>query len=120
MDEFTATLFGTNKNCPEFKTCIIRNENILENFSNEYFYLACIAFVKKVKMGVFAEHSPMLDDISGGPNWNKLTSGLLKIYKAEFLEKVPIMQHFLFGSIIKLYIRCCFSCIALIWFSLCI
>ncbi|KAL9296961.1 hypothetical protein ACSQ67_022857 [Phaseolus vulgaris] len=38
-------------------------------------------------MGVFAEHSPMLDDISGGPNWNKLTSGLLKIYKAEFLEK---------------------------------
>nr|XP_007132534.1 hypothetical protein PHAVU_011G102600g [Phaseolus vulgaris]ESW04528.1 hypothetical protein PHAVU_011G102600g [Phaseolus vulgaris] len=79
----------------------IHNEDILENFSNEYLYLACIAFVKKVKKGVFAEHSPMLDDISGVPNWNKVNSGLLKMYKAEVLEKVPIMQHFLFGSIIK-------------------
>eukprot|EP00256_Glycine_max_P019597 XP_003538126.2 serine/threonine-protein phosphatase 2A activator 2 [Glycine max] len=79
----------------------IHNEDILENFSNEYLYLACIAFVKKVKKGVFAEHSPMLDDISGVPNWNKVNTGLLKMYKAEVLEKVPIMQHFLFGSIIK-------------------
>ncbi|KAG5118771.1 hypothetical protein AAZX31_12G083700 [Glycine max] len=79
----------------------IHNEDILENFSNEYMYLAGIAFVKKVKKGVFAEHSPMLDDISGVPNWNKVNSGLLKMYKAEVLEKVPIMQHFLFGSIIK-------------------
>ncbi|KAI3472532.1 hypothetical protein Pfo_030683 [Paulownia fortunei] len=79
----------------------IHNEDILENFSNEYLYLSCIAFVKKVKKGLFAEHSPMLDDISGVPNWNKVNSGLLKMYKVEVLEKVPIMQHFLFGSIIK-------------------
>ncbi|RDX61853.1 Serine/threonine-protein phosphatase 2A activator, partial [Mucuna pruriens] len=79
----------------------IHNEDILENFSSEYLYLGCIAFVKKVKKGVFAEHSPMLDDISGVPNWNKVNSGLLKMYKAEVLEKVPIMQHFLFGSLIK-------------------
>ncbi|MED6123115.1 hypothetical protein PIB30_046217 [Stylosanthes scabra] len=79
----------------------IHNEDILENFSNEYLYLGCIAFVKKVKKGLFAEHSPMLDDISGVPNWNKVNSGLLKMYKAEVLEKVPIMQHFLFGSLIK-------------------
>ncbi|XP_011070459.1 serine/threonine-protein phosphatase 2A activator [Sesamum indicum] len=79
----------------------IHNEDILENFSNEYLYLSCIVFVKKVKKGLFAEHSPMLDDISGVPNWNKVNSGLLKMYKVEVLEKVPIMQHFLFGSIIK-------------------
>ncbi|XP_059633341.1 uncharacterized protein LOC132276094 [Cornus florida] len=79
----------------------IHNEDILENFSSEYLYLSCIAFVKKVKKGLFAEHSPMLDDISGVPNWNKVNSGLLKMYKAEVLEKVPIMQHFLFGSLIK-------------------
>ncbi|EYU35566.1 hypothetical protein MIMGU_mgv1a008056mg [Erythranthe guttata] len=79
----------------------IHNEDILENFSNEYLYLTCIAFVKKVKKGLFAEHSPMLDDISGVPNWNKVNSGLLKMYRVEVMEKVPIMQHFLFGSIIK-------------------
>ncbi|KAL8520667.1 hypothetical protein ACS0TY_011275 [Phlomoides rotata] len=79
----------------------IHNEDILENFSNEYMYLSCIVFIKKVKKGLFAEHSPMLDDISGVPNWKKVNSGLLKMYKVEVLEKVPIMQHFLFGSIIK-------------------
>ncbi|KAF0902717.1 hypothetical protein E2562_019068 [Oryza meyeriana var. granulata] len=79
----------------------IHNPDILENFSKEYMYLACVAYVKKVKKGPFAEHSPMLDDISGVPHWKKVNSGLLKMYKAEVLEKVPIMQHFLFGSLIK-------------------
>ncbi|KAI5678460.1 hypothetical protein M9H77_09410 [Catharanthus roseus] len=81
----------------------IHNEDILENFSTEYLYLSCIVFIKKVKKGLFAEHSPMLDDISGVPTWNKVNSGLLKMYKVEVLQKVPIMQHFLFGSIIKWY-----------------
>ncbi|KAK8968975.1 hypothetical protein KSP40_PGU012332 [Platanthera guangdongensis] len=81
----------------------IHNPDILDNFSTEYMYLTCVAFVKKVKKGVFAEHSPMLDDISGVATWNKVNSGLLKMYKAEVLEKVPIMQHFLFGSLIKWY-----------------
>ncbi|KAL3347443.1 hypothetical protein AABB24_021223 [Solanum stoloniferum] len=79
----------------------IHNKDILENFANEYLYLSCIVFIMKVKKGVFAEHSPMLDDISGVPNWNKVNSGLLKMYKIEVLQKVPIMQHFLFGSIIQ-------------------
>jgi serine/threonine-protein phosphatase 2A activator len=81
----------------------IHNPDILENFSKEYMYLACVMYVKKVKKGPFAEHSPMLDDISGVPHWKKVNSGLLKMYKAEVLEKVPIMQHFLFGSLIKWY-----------------
>ncbi|KAJ6791853.1 putative serine/threonine-protein phosphatase 2A activator [Iris pallida] len=79
----------------------IHNDDILENFEKDYMYLSCVAFVKKVKKGPFAEHSPMLDDISGVPTWAKVNSGLLKMYKAEVLEKVPIMQHFLFGSLIK-------------------
>ncbi|KAL6317558.1 hypothetical protein AAG906_030311 [Vitis piasezkii] len=79
----------------------IHNQDILDNFSKEYMYISCIAFVKQVKKGLFAEHSPLLDDISGVPNWNKVNSGMLKMYKAEVLEKVPIMQHFLFGWLIK-------------------
>jgi serine/threonine-protein phosphatase 2A activator len=84
----------------------IHNQDILDNFSNEYLYIACIAFVKKVKKGMFAEHSPLLDDISGVATWNKVNSGLLKMYKVEVLEKVPIMQHFLFGWLIKWYGLC--------------
>lgn len=79
----------------------IHNEDILENFSDEYLYLGCVSFVKKVKKGHLAEHSPMIDDISGVPSWNKVNGGMLKMYKAEVLEKVPIMQHFLFGSLIR-------------------
>lgn len=81
----------------------IHNDDILENFSKEYLYLSCVAFVKKVKKGPFCEHSPLLDDISGVPNWNKVNSGLLKMYKVEVMGKVPIMQHFLFGFLIKWY-----------------
>ncbi|KAK5832082.1 hypothetical protein PVK06_015882 [Gossypium arboreum] len=79
----------------------IHNDDILDNFSSEYMYLSCIQFVKKVKKGPFAEHSPLLNDISEVPNWNKVNTGMLKMYKAEVLEKVPIMQHFLFGWLIK-------------------
>jgi serine/threonine-protein phosphatase 2A activator len=102
---FLPFIFGSSQliNHKFMKPKSIHNEDILENFSNEYMYLSCIVFIKKVKKGLFAEHSPLLDDISGVPNWNKVNSGLLKMYRAEVLEKVPIMQHFLFGSLIQWY-----------------
>ncbi|KAL3635816.1 hypothetical protein CASFOL_020363 [Castilleja foliolosa] len=101
--QFLPYIFGSSQLIDHkyMKPKSIHNEDILENFTKEYLYLSCIVFVKKVKKGLFAEHSPMLDDISGVPNWNKVNSGLLKMYKIEVLEKVPIMQHFLFGSIIE-------------------
>ncbi|GFP89098.1 serine/threonine-protein phosphatase 2a activator, partial [Phtheirospermum japonicum] len=103
--QFLPYIFGSSQLIDHkyMKPKSIHNEDILENFTKEYLYLSCIVFVKKVKKGLFAEHSPMLDDISGVPNWNKVNSGLLKMYKIEVLEKVPIMQHFLFGSIIEWY-----------------
>ncbi|KAK9285985.1 hypothetical protein L1049_025188 [Liquidambar formosana] len=100
---FLPFIFGSSQliEHKHMKPKSIHNQDILDNFSNEYLYLSCIAFVKKVKKGLFAEHSPLLDDISGVPNWNKVNSGMLKMYKVEVLEKVPIMQHFLFGWLIK-------------------
>ncbi|KAK6122497.1 hypothetical protein DH2020_043758 [Rehmannia glutinosa] len=87
--QFLPYIFGSSQLIDHkyMKPKSIHNEDILENFSNEYMYLSCIVFVKKVKKGLFAEHSPMLDDISGVPNWNKVNSGLLKMYKVEVLEK---------------------------------
>ncbi|KAK8552185.1 hypothetical protein V6N13_120602 [Hibiscus sabdariffa] len=100
---FLPFIFGSSQliDHKHMKPKSIHNDDILENFWSEYMYVSCIKFIKMAKKGPFAEHSPLLNDISGVPNWNKVNSGLLKMYKAEVLEKVPIMQHFLFGWLIK-------------------
>jgi len=80
----------------------IHVDDILELFGDDYLYLSSVKFVKQVKKGNLSETSPMLNDISGVLNWEKVNSGLLKMYKVECLGKFPIMQHFLFGSILTL------------------
>ncbi|KAF5344242.1 hypothetical protein D9758_012340 [Tetrapyrgos nigripes] len=78
----------------------IHEAEIVEEYAKEYIYFACIRFINSVKTASLRWHSPMLDDISAVKTWDKVNSGMIKMYCAEVLNKLPVMQHFLFGSIL--------------------
>lgn len=66
-----------------------------------YIFLSSIAHIMTLKRGPFSEHSPILHNIASTvPNWQKVNSGLIKMYQAEVLEKHPVVQHFWFGWIL--------------------
>ena len=56
----------------------------------------------QVKSVSFAEHSPMLNDITsvkGG--WKQVNIGLWRMYQEEVLRKYPIVQHFIFTDLLS-------------------
>lgn len=63
-------------------------------------YLSPVPCATQVKKGPLAETSPMLDDVSAVISWQKVNGGMIKMYQAEVLSKLPIMQHFLTGSLL--------------------
>lgn len=79
----------------------IHDSEIVDEYSKHYMYFACIRFINSVKTASLRWHSPMLDDISAVRTWEKVNAGMIKMYLAEVLGKLPVMQHFLFGSILS-------------------
>ncbi|KAJ7988164.1 hypothetical protein DPEC_G00320770 [Dallia pectoralis] len=60
------------------------------------------SYPTQMKTGPFAEHSNQLWNISAVPTWSKVNQGLIRMYKAECLEKFPVIQHFRFGSLLSI------------------
>ncbi|WVR04103.1 serine/threonine-protein phosphatase 2A activator 2 [Kwoniella sp. DSM 27419] len=91
---------GQLKDHKHLRPKAIHDPEILDAFSPDYMYLSCISFINSIKTASLRWHSPMLDDISAVKTWDKVNQGMIKMYKAEVLGKLPVMQHALFGSIL--------------------
>ncbi|XP_077478983.1 serine/threonine-protein phosphatase 2A activator isoform X2 [Stigmatopora argus] len=78
------------------------DEKVVNEHQQDYMFLECIKFINEMKTGPFAEHSNQLWNISAVPSWSKVNQGLIRMYKAECLEKFPVIQHFKFGSLLSI------------------
>ena len=79
----------------------IHTDLILLKESDDFMYFGCIKFIKAVKKGVpFGESSPMLNDISACPTWEKVATGLMKMFQAEVIGKLPVIKHLKFGTLL--------------------
>uniref|UniRef100_A0A8D1YGK8 Serine/threonine-protein phosphatase 2A activator n=2 Tax=Sus scrofa TaxID=9823 RepID=A0A8D1YGK8_PIG len=79
------------------------DEKAVNENHEDYMFLECILFITEMKTGPFAEHSNQLWNISAVPSWSKVNQGLIRMYKAECLEKFPVIQHFKFGSLLPIH-----------------
>uniref|UniRef100_H3CP27 Serine/threonine-protein phosphatase 2A activator n=1 Tax=Tetraodon nigroviridis TaxID=99883 RepID=H3CP27_TETNG len=75
---------------------------VVNEHHQDYMFLDCIKFINEMKTGPFAEHSNQLWNISAVHSWSKVNQGLIKMYRAECLEKFPVIQHFKFGSLLSI------------------
>ncbi len=64
-------------------------------------YLAAVEHVHTLKVTSFAEHSPMLYDITAVKDWASVQRGLLSMYNREVLGKHAIVQHFVFSALLS-------------------
>lgn len=84
----------------EYLPSSIHNDSVLRTQGDAYLYMGCIRYIKALKKNApFYETSPMLNDISQLPKWDKVSSGLLRLFEGEVLNKRQVVQHFVFGKL---------------------
>jgi serine/threonine-protein phosphatase 2A activator len=107
---FLPFLFGSSQlalppNHPRASTVpapdAIHSAEVREALRAENMYFEAVDFVCSVKGACIAEHSPMLNDISGVGSWERIASGLARQYYVEVLGKRPVVGLLVFGSLLR-------------------
>jgi len=103
--QFLCYLWGSSQLCAANDQGImpeaIPEETSADRYGDDYLFFGAIRNIKAVKTGPFFEHSRYLFDISAVPEWKKVNKGLSKMFEAEVLYKFPVIQHFMFGTLLK-------------------
>ncbi|PKU33306.1 serine threonine-protein phosphatase 2a activator [Limosa lapponica baueri] len=100
--ENTFSALGSLPDHPNLEPRHFVDEKVVNENHKDFMFLECILFITEMKTGPFAEHSNQLWNISAVPSWSKVNQGLIRMYKAECLEKFPVIQHFKFGSLLPI------------------
>ena len=103
--QFLPFIFGASQliGNKEITPKSIKDNDVLIDYKDEFLYLDCVDHIKSVKKGAtFPEYAPVLYSITSVKNWEKVASGLVKMYEDDVLKKVVIIQHFYFGSVLLL------------------
>jgi len=74
------------------KPSSIHDDGIVEANADDYFYLSAIQFIKKIKSGLFAEHSPILNDISAVPTWIKVNRDSSPCTNVKYSKNSPLLN----------------------------
>ena len=73
----------------------------LKMFEDDSIIIQIMLNINSTKSGPFHQHSKMIWDVSLTETFSKLYTGFFKMYKYTLLSKQPMIQHFLFGSILS-------------------